>query len=257
MGSLVMLNSAQSNLHPFVARLCRRSKLTTAEQERILALPVRVKQVATNHDFVESGEILDHACYVVEGLVGRFDQNARGERQITALHIAGDMPDLHSVVQPTATSALQAMSTSTILQIPHAALRGLAAAHPAIAEAFWRDCMVDSMVLAQWVVNVGRRDAQARLAHLLCEMACRYKATPVEGVVAFELPMSQWQMAECAGLTPVHVNRTLKQLQKIGTSFRNRRVRIEDWSALTRVGEFDRGYLQDDLRPEERIRIVN
>jgi CRP-like cAMP-binding protein len=117
--------------------------------------------------------------------------------------------------------------------------------------------MVDSMVLAQWVVNVGRRDAQARLAHLLCEMACRYKATPVEGVVAFELPMSQWQMAECAGLTPVHVNRTLKQLQKIGTSFRNRRVRIEDWSALTRVGEFDRGYLQDDLRPEERIRIVN
>jgi hypothetical protein len=49
----------------------------------------------------------------------------------------------------------------------------------------------------------------------------------------------------------------LKQLQKIGTSFRNRRVRIEDWSALTRVGEVDRGYLQDDLRPEERIRIVN
>jgi CRP-like cAMP-binding protein len=167
------------------------------------------------------------------------------------------MPDLHSVVQQTATSALQALSTTTILQIPHTALRALAAAHPAIAEAFWRDCMVDSMVLAQWVVNVGRRDAQARLAHLLCEMTCRYKAAPVRGVITFELAMTQYQMADCAGLTPVHVNRTLRQLEKLGTTFRNRRVRIEDWPALAEIGEFDRAYLQDELKPDERTRIVH
>jgi CRP-like cAMP-binding protein len=250
-----MITQHRSNIRPFLERLCSRSVLTESEQNRILALPVRVKQAATNQDFVAPGQKVDHACYVVEGLVGRFDQNAHGERQITALHIPGDMPDLHSVVQPTATSALQALSTSTILQIPHTALRAIAAAHRAIAEAFWRDCMVDSMILAQWVVNVGRRDAESRIAHLLCEMAYRYKAQRT-GSTVFELPMTQWQLAEATGLTAVHVNRTLKKLHEIGTTFRNRRVRIEDWNALGEIGEFDPAYLQEDLRPNDRIRII-
>ena len=46
------------------------------------------------------GEIVDTACFVFDGLVGRFGQTANGERQIIALHIPGDMADLHSVVGP-------------------------------------------------------------------------------------------------------------------------------------------------------------
>jgi CRP-like cAMP-binding protein len=109
----------------------------------------------------------------VDGLVGRFDQNSLGARQITAFHIAGDMADLHSVVQPKATSALQALSTTTLLQVAHRDLRGIAARYPAIAEALWRDCIVDGAILAQWIVNVGRRDSKTRIAHLLCETAVR------------------------------------------------------------------------------------
>ncbi len=166
------------------------------------------------------------------------------------------MSDLHSVVQPTATSALRALSTSTIMEVPHAKLRHLSGAHPAIAEAFWRDCMVDSMILAQWVVNVGRSDARTRIAHLLCEMACRYKTAPVDGKVQFELAMSQHHLADATGLTPVHVNRILTGLIDIGTSFQHKLVRIEDWDALVETADFDRGYLQDDLAPEERIRLA-
>lgn len=251
-----MAQQPQSNLRPFLDRLTSRSVLSEREQNEILELPVRVKQARPNEDFVALGQRVDHACFVVEGLVGRFDQNSRGDRQITALHIAGDMPDLHSVVQPTATSALQALSTSTILEVSHAALRAASGEHPAIAEAFWRDCMVDSMVLAQWVVNVGRRDAKSRVAHLLCEMAWRYKAIPVGGKVEFQLPMTQAQLADAAGLTPVHINRTLRALATIGTRFSQRMVRIDDWDLLVEIGDFYPAYLQDDLKPEERLRIV-
>jgi CRP-like cAMP-binding protein len=212
--------------------------------------------VRPNQDFVELGERVSHSCYVVEGLVGRFDQNARGDQQITALHIPGDMPDLHSVVQPRATSALQALSTATILEVPHASLSHATGAHPAIAEALWRDCMVDSMILAQWVVNVGRREAKSRIAHLLCEMACRYNAAPSTGAIVFELEMSQSQLADATGLTSVHVNRTLKALGDIGTTFRHQTVRIADWDALVEVGDFDRDYLQADVPAQERIRLV-
>jgi len=112
------------------------------------------------------------------------------------------------------------------------------------------------MILAQWVVNVGRRDAKARLAHLLCEMAFRYKAPRQGAQVQFRLPMTQDQLADAAGLTPVHVNRTLKALEPIGVQFRHKMVRILDWERLAEVGDFDSGYLQADITPEERIRII-
>jgi CRP-like cAMP-binding protein len=246
-----------ANLGPFLRRLTSRSVLSDHEQRQILNLPVHARHARANEDFVALGEFVDHASYVVEGLVGRFDQGSGGERQITALHIAGDMADLHSVVQPTATSALQALCPSTILQIPHGALRAAAAAHPAIAEAFWRDCMVDSMILAQWVVNVGRRDAPSRVAHVLCEMAWRYRARRGPGRVAFEMPMTQAHLADATGLTPVHINRTLRSLAAIGTVFRHKFVQIEDWDALVKVADFDPAYLQDGAELAERISLVN
>jgi CRP-like cAMP-binding protein len=239
MGTRLVLEQHPPILQPFVDRLTSRSILSQREREEIFNLPVRLKQVRPNEDFVALGERVDHACFVVAGLVGRFDQNSRGDRQITALHIKGDMPDLHSVVQPTATSALQALSTSTIVEVPHASLRRATGSYPAIAEAFWRDCMVDAMILAQWVVNVGCREARSRIAHLLCEMACRYKAAPGKGPIVFELPMTQLQMADTTGLTAVHVNRTLKDLARIGITFHHKRVRIEDWDRLVDVGDFD------------------
>lgn len=251
-----MFHRQPRNLEPFINRLTSRSILSDRERHEIRELPQIVTQARADQDFVGLGTRVTHASYVVEGLVGRFDQNSRGDRQITAVHLAGDMTDLHSVVQPTATSALQALSTSTILQVPHAELRRIASAYPAIAEALWRDCMVDLMILAQWVVNVGCRDARSRIAHFLCEMACRYKARPVDGKVSFELLMTQSQLADVTGLTPVHVNRTLKGLAEIGTTFHHKFVRIDNWDALVEAGDFDQSYLQDDLRPEERIRIV-
>jgi CRP-like cAMP-binding protein len=252
----VMHLPKQPNLQLFLDRLTSRSVLSEAEQLAILELPTHVMQVEANRDFVRLAERVDHACFVVAGLVGRFDQNSQGGRQITSLYIAGDMPDLHSVVQPKATSALQALSTATILKVPHSALRAIGAKYPAIAEALWRDCMVDSMILAQWVVNVGRRDAKTRIAHLVCEMACRSAPRQERGNVRFQLPMTQTHLADATGLTAVHVNRSLKALTNDGLTFRRGSVWIEDWNTLVQVGDFDAGYLQADLSPEERVRFV-
>ena len=232
------------NLEGFLERLMARSVLSEEEQDAIRELPFRVVRVGPNVDFVQLGETPDYCCLIADGLVGRFDQNSAGARQIIALHIpAGDMPDLFSVVQPTATCALQSLTATTILQVPKASLRGVAAAYPAIAEAFWRDCMVDAMILGQWVVNVGRRDARTRIAHLICEMAYRYKVVR-DGTVVFQLPMTQAHLGDVTGLTPVHVNRTLKALQDIGVLFRHKTVRIADWNGLTVKADFNSAYLQ-------------
>jgi len=234
-----------SPFQPFLDNLVLRSNLGAAERQAILALPGLPAQIETNRDFVRLGERVSHASFVVAGLVGRFGQNRDGARQITAIHIPGDMIDLHSVVAPDACSALQALSVATILRVPHAALRDVARRFPAIAEAFWRECVVDAAVLAEWVVNVGRRDAITRLAHLLCEIACRAERNGEKVGFVVPFPATQTHMADMTGLTSVHVNRTLRTLSKENAAeVRGRMIHILDWKRLVEMGDFDATYLR-------------
>jgi CRP-like cAMP-binding protein len=253
-----MTFSINPDLQRFLDRLTSRSVLSEEERQAVLNLPSHAEQVRSNRDFVPLGVEVDHACLLVAGLVGRFGQNAEGNRQITAIHVPGDMADLHSVVQPTACSALQALSVATILRIPHSAIRTVAARYPAIAEALWRDCMVDATILAQWVVNVGRRDARERVAHLICEMAIRLRGSPRRTDILFDFPITQTQLADATGLTSVHINRTLQTLRHDGIVewSRGNVVRIPEWEALAAAGDFDPDYLQTQVRPQKRLQPV-
>lgn len=80
----------------------------------------------------------------------------------------------------------------------------------------WLDTLVDGSIFREWVTNVGRRDARTRIAHLLCEFSLRLKLAGLGEQGAYELPMSQEQVADATGLTPVHVNRTIKGLENDG-----------------------------------------
>lgn len=244
-------------LRPFLEKLNMRSNLGAAECQEILALPAHPAQIETNRDFVRLGERVNHACFVVAGLVGRFGQNREGSRQITAVHIPNDMVDLHSVVAPEACSALQALAVTTILRVPHDALRRAAARFPAIAEAFWRECVVDAAVLAEWVVNVGRRDARSRLAHLLCEIACREGGADRKGSFAVSFPATQTHIADMLGLTSVHVNRTLQALRQDGVvEIHSRLIDVRDWARLVQIGDFEPDYLcLADAANENRARV--
>ena len=61
----------------------------------------------------------------------------------------------------------------------------------------------------------------------------------------YELPMTQEQLADATGLTPVHINRTLKGLEQEQLIERAnpRVVHIGDWRRLAEVGDFDTNYL--------------
>ena len=213
----------------------------------MLNLPADVQQVQGNRDFVTLGQTMTHACLIVDGLAGRFEQTRTGKRQITAVHLPGDMADLHSVVLPKTSWALQALSRTTIARVPHQALVTIADRHPALARAFWRDCTVDSSIIAGWTVSLGLLSAKAKLAHLICELRCRYAAAGLADDDGFTLPMTQAHLGEVLGLTPVHVNRMAKELRDDRlASISDRRVTIIDWPRLVRAAEFDPAYLHLD-----------
>jgi CRP-like cAMP-binding protein len=237
-------------LAAFLQRLTRRSALTADERRAVLGLPGTAIEVRPNRDFVPLGKRVDHSCLVVSGVVGRFKQDRDGHRQITMLHIPGDMCDLHSVVEPVATSALQALSNATILQVPHEPIREAAARYPALSLALWRDCMVDSAIMAEWVMNVGRRDARERVAHLFCEMAIRLGTHDHDNALSFDLPITQAHVADATALTTVHVNRTLQALRSDGLlEWKFGRVEVFKWAELRHLAQFDPTYLFANMKP--------
>ncbi|WP_420138862.1 Crp/Fnr family transcriptional regulator, partial [Sphingomonas sp.] len=228
----------------FLDKVTARSDLGPEEREALLSLPATPRRIDAHREIVHLGEHVEHACLVAEGYVARFAQMEDGRRQNVSLHIPGDMVDLYSLTLPAVPTPLAALTATTVFQVPHAVLRELAFRYPQIAAAFWRECVVDGNIIKQWLVSVGRRDARGRLAHLLCEMAVRSERIGRFASGRYPFPITQEQIADALGLTPVHVNRTLQAMRAEGLiQIANRDVAILDWDALVSAGEFDPTYL--------------
>jgi CRP-like cAMP-binding protein len=239
------MSSTKWAFETFVGRLGALSPLSRKDIAALLALPNEAARFRGNVDIELPGHGFEHACLVASGLVARFAQLADGSRQFTALHIPGDMADIHRIATPMAGSALQTLSTTTIVRVPAMSLRSVAFNSPAITQAFWAYSAVDAAVLAQWAVNLGRRDAKARIAHFLCEMGMRSEFSGQGSCNEFLLEASQGQIGDALGLTAVHVNRTLKTLKQSKViSIDGRIIRVRDWALLTAIGDFDPTYLQ-------------
>jgi len=230
-------------LTTFLARLTRRSRLSEEEQQAILNLPSHAEQVGERSELLRPGQRVDHATLVGRGIVARYDQMASGKRQIVNLNYRGDMCDLQSVVCPVAGWGLQAITTSLVISVAHADLRELAIRYPAIALAFWRDTTVDGSIIAKWAANLGRKSALQRLAHFYCETGIRLHDAGCGERDSYDLDVTQDTLADLAGLTTVHINRTLQQLRGDGLIETAGRVRIPDWGRLCSAGEFDPTYL--------------
>ena len=109
------------------------------------------------------------------------------------------------------------------------ALRDLARQRPRVGEALWRGTLIDASIFREWVLNVGRRDARQRIAHMLCEFAVRREAAGLGSPESFVLPMTQEHIADATGLTAIHVNRMLQALGNDGVIQREKRqVAIAD-----------------------------
>jgi CRP-like cAMP-binding protein len=131
-----------------------------------------------------------------------------------------------------------------VATVPVPALRQLAADRPQVGRAMWIETLIDAAIFREWIVNVGRRDSLSRISHLLCEFALRLEAAGLARDHRYEIPMTQEQIADCTGLTPVHVNRVLKELGRLGLIRRDKRsVEILDWDRLERIGDFNTRYL--------------
>jgi CRP-like cAMP-binding protein len=231
-------------LDPLVRKLQQWVPLNPSECEAVRALPCEIRRMQPAEYIVREGDRPTHSCVMTSGFAFRQKIVADGGRSISAIHMRGDMVDLQNSLLGFADHSVQTLNRCSVGFIPSEAVKELAFTMPNVGMAMWYDTLVDASIFREWIANIARRNAAARIAHLLCEFGVRLEAAGLGAKLAYELPMTQEQLADCTGLTPVHVNRTLKLLEASGDITRSvRHVAIADWQKISATGDFHSEYL--------------
>ena len=227
-----------------IRRLESRSALEENDRAALRALPFHYKTLDAAAYMVREGEKPEMCMILLTGFAYRHKVTGDGARQILSVHMPGEFLDLQNSFLEVADHNVQALSRCEIASIAVPALQRLASDHPRIARAMWIDTLVDAAVFREWIVNVGRRDSITRIAHLLCEFALRLRAAGLGDENGYSLPMTQEQVADATGLTPVHVNRILQELGRRGLIDRQKRlITIMNWDSMRQIGDFSSRYL--------------
>lgn len=231
-------------LAPLLRKLQLWAELSAIDQAALMALPFLQRDIAAGHYIVREGDEPQRSCLLLSGLAYRQKVTGTGARQILSIHMEGDLVDLQNSLLGRADHNVQMLVSGEIALIPVESIRKIAFDHPAVGMALWYETLVDGSIFREWITNVGRRDARTRIAHLLCEFAMRLEVAGLGAAAGYVLPMTQEQLADATGLTPVHVNRMLSALTKDGLISRSHRnIVIGDWQKLIKVGDFDPNYL--------------
>jgi CRP-like cAMP-binding protein len=245
-----MPDPSSAALAPMVKKLRLWTSLDPAEEQAVLSLPHKVEEVLPNRYLARDGELVTHSCLLISGFAFRQKVLVDGSRSISAIHMQGDIVDLQNSLLGLADHSVQTLSRATVAFIPRLEIQRLAVAFPNVGMAMWYDTLVDGSIFREWIANNARREAAARVAHLLCEFGIKLEAIGLGDRNSYELPMTQEQLADATGLTTVHVNRTLSQLESEGLIARTKRyVAVADWQRLEDVAGFTKEYLH---LPSER-----
>jgi CRP-like cAMP-binding protein len=236
--------------HP-LALMVRKLNLWTelGENDRtaVYGLPFTVRRLEPGQYLVWDGDKPQYACLLMSGYAFRHKHAGNGGRQILSIHMKGDIVDLQNSLLGIADHNVQMLTAGEVAMIPVEQVREIAFTHPTIGMGMWYETLVEGSIFREWVLNLGRRDARTRIAHLLCEFGLRLKVAELGQQSTYELPITQEQLADAVALTPVHVNRTLKKLEEDGLIARTKRViAITDWKQLVKEGDFQARYLHLD-----------
>jgi CRP-like cAMP-binding protein len=233
-----------------IAKLESLAQLTQEDRSALAVLCENPRDMGARRNIIREGERPDHVHLIVEGWAARYKLLADGTRQITAFLIPGDFCDLHVTILGEMDHSIITLTRAKVAYIPRSQMEALTE-RPGLVKAFWWATLVDEAVLRAWIVNVGRREAFEAIGHLMCELYVRMKNIGLTDDHCFELPLTQEELGDALGLTPVHVNRVLQRMRADALiSFKAGRLTILDYTRLETASGFSSNYLHIAERPE-------
>jgi CRP-like cAMP-binding protein len=219
------------------------SEATAASLDK--ALRERVLRMDAGQDLIVEGDRPDRVRIILSGWLARYKTLEDGRRQIVNFILPGDTCDAFAYLLPRQDHSICSLTMVIYSEIERDRFEALIAGDPMLAQALWCEQLVNSAIQREWAVNIGRRMALERVAHLLCEIVERLRTVGLLNGDSCGFPVTQMDLADATGLSVVHLNRTLQELRAAGLIvLRERILTISDLDALKNAGLFNSLYLQ-------------
>ena len=217
--------------------------LSTGDRRLLDDIVKPTRTLMARMDIIREGQASKDVRLILEGFACRYKLLKSGKRQIVAYLIPGDVCDLNVFILKAMDHSIGTLSSCRVVDIARHRILELTE-RPNIARALWYATLVDEATLREWLLNVGQRNAVARIGHLFCELLMRLRVVGLAHGDSFELPVTQTDIGDTTGLSFVHVNRCLQTLRSMNLiDYRSKNIVIKDVQRLIEFTGFNQNYL--------------
>ncbi|SFU95356.1 Crp/Fnr family transcriptional regulator [Halomonas korlensis] len=231
-------------IQPLLHKLSNFADLSDEEKAALNNAAQESISFEKGEDIIVEGEKPDHIHLIEEGWACRYKLLERGDQHTMAFLLPGDMCDIHITILDEMDHSIRALTPVKLTRISAQEMNSIFENFPRLTRALFWSTLVDEAILREWLVSAGSRIADARLAHVFCELLLRSRAAGLTRDNSFELPLTQEALGEAMGLTNVHINRVVQQMRKDGLlEFEKKRLIICDWEKMKAFSGFKPNYL--------------
>lgn len=202
-------------------------------------------QVRPREDLLREGDCTGPMHILLDGWAIRYKTLVDGRRQILSILLPGDLFDINGFMAQSMDHSIAALTPLKVSVLENDFLDIVRRDHSALEKSIWCDMHVSAAIQRELSTSLGQRTARERLAHLMCELFVRQRASKLTSDHSCAFHLTQIELADTLGMTPVYVNRTLQDLRREGlVQLENKVLTIFDLPRLKRLALFDSGYLR-------------
>ncbi|TCP97857.1 CRP-like cAMP-binding protein [Sphingomonas sp. PP-F2F-A104-K0414] len=224
--------------------LSAHSQIQVSDDEALGRLKARTRTFESGSYVFREGLPFSEYAFVISGYLFRQKQTSDGHRQIVSLIIPGDIVNPENRFVNNLDYNVVCAERSSIGYVQKFEFESLTDSHPYIRLALDLVTTAESRQLREWLLNIGGHSARTRVAHFLNEFAARTRLRGLNDGLRFYLPMSQEQIGDAVGITPVHVNRAIRSLVESDLiNHTNREYEIVDLNGFRQAGQFSERFL--------------
>lgn len=229
----------------FIRKLSAFHPLIGQDIARLRTMVSSTRAIPAHQELIHQARPGGRAFVLHKGWACSYKLLRDGERQVVDFHVPGDFLGLRDLLLPVCDRSIVTVTEAIVSEV---SLQGLARTFqqaPRLALAVLRTACIEEAAVAEHLVDVGRRSARARTAHMLIELYLRLRLVGLASPAGYACPLSQGLLADALGLTSIHLNRVLRRLREPGlATFRNGFVSFQDLHGLKEVAAFDGSYLE-------------
>lgn len=235
---------------PVLRRLNALRRLSEAGVAAVkMAVRSGTQKAAAGEDLVCEGDRPDRVRIFLSGWAFRYKMLEDGRRQIVNFVLPGDTCDAHIYLFSRLDHSIATLTPVVYCELDREAFERLLSSDRSVAEAFCCETLAAGSIQREWAINLGRRDALERVAHVICELYERLRTVGLVNDYMFAFPVTQTDLADATGLSTVHLNRTLQELRGSGLiTLKDRNLTIHDFRALSNTALFNPSYLHLDRK---------